>query len=68
MELIKAFGIMYKPEIKKEIRQRAKSILGTYCGDVDYKNGKVTNKMKHYFRAVKYIMKYGGYESNTCDF
>ena len=32
----------------------------------DYQNGKVINKMKYYFRAVKYIMKYGGYESNTC--
>lgn len=29
---------------------------------------KVINKMKYYFRAVKYIMKYGGYESNTCNF
>lgn len=68
MELIKAFGIMYKPEIKKEIRKRALSIMGTYRNDGDYKNGKVIDEMKYYFRAVKYIMKYGGYESNTCDF
>lgn len=57
---------MYKPDIKKEIRQRAISILGTYCNDGDYKNGKVINKMKYYFRAVKYIIKYGGYDSDTC--
>jgi hypothetical protein len=66
MELTEAFGTMYKPEIKKEIRKRAKSILGTYCNDGDYQNGKVINKMKYYFRAVKYIMKYGGYDDNTC--
>jgi hypothetical protein len=57
---------MYKPEIKKEIRKRALSIMGTYRNDCDYKNGKVIDKMKYYLKAVKYIMKYGGYEDNTC--
>lgn len=42
---------------KKEIRKRAKSILGTYMNDWDYKNN--ASPMKYYFRAVKYIMTYG---------
>lgn len=68
MELIKAFGIMYKPEIKKQIRKRALSIMGTYRNDGDYKNGKVIDEMKYYLRAVKYIMKHGGYEAAKGDY
>ena len=50
---------MYKKEIKKEIRKRALSIMGTYRRDDDYKNGKIIDKMKYYFKAVRYIIEFG---------
>lgn len=43
--------------IKESIRVRAKSILRTYMNDEHIKNK--INPMTFYFRAVKYIIKYG---------
>lgn len=56
---------MYSPEIKKEIRKRAKGILKTYCNDGSLFNGKIVGEMKYYFRAVRYIMRYGGYAKDA---
>lgn len=42
---------------KKDIRKRAKSILGNYMNDGHIKNN--VPPMRFYFRAVKYIMTYG---------